>query len=290
VRVAGADYPTRRRTTRPDGFTVPWWLVEQELTWSARLLYARVAYYPRDPEGRVFFRQASVARELGMNERTIRRALDDLEAAGLLVMDEQKGHERLTHQPHRYYVNVPAGDAETVHPGPDKMSTPDQAGCPVVIEGVDQGEQHQGNPTSGSLTAPTSTPSAGIISRVFNAWAATQPRPHACRLTDKRRRLIRARLADGYSEADLVAAVQGWQHSPWHRGENRDGTVYSGLELLLRDGAKVEQFRDLTNGDAPRGRGPVNDRARRQEALLAQALAGPSQAMLPETTTPQEIP
>jgi hypothetical protein len=128
------------------------------------------------------------------------------------------------------------------------------------------------------------------VERVFQAWAATQPRPGACRLTDKRRRLIRARLAEGYSVADLEAAARGWEASAFHRGENRDGTVYSSLELLLRDGAKVEFFRDLALGVAPQGRGPVSDRARRQEALLASALEGGGQAMIPAATTQELMP
>lgn len=91
------------------------------------------------------------------------------------------------------------------------------------------------------------------VQRVFAAWIEATGRTGATVLTDKRRRLIRNALKL-YSLDDVLAAVVGWRNSPHHRGENDTGTVYNDLELLLRDAAHIERFRDLArNGN---GRGP----------------------------------
>jgi hypothetical protein len=92
------------------------------------------------------------------------------------------------------------------------------------------------------------------VEQVFEAWTASTGRVRTV-LTPKRRKLIR-RALDLYPLDDLVAAVRGWRHSPHHRGENDRHTVYNDLELLLRDAAKIERFRDLelTGGRAGQAR------------------------------------
>ena len=74
---------------------------------------------------------------------------------------------------------------------------------------------------------------------VFNAWKATRPRPHLCRFTADRQKLIEARLRLGYSAADLVALVryaneadEGWPR--WMRGDNPRRRAYLDLTNLLR--------------------------------------------------------
>lgn len=86
---------------------------------------------------------------------------------------------------------------------------------------------------------------------VFQAWQDAARKPRA-RLDDKRRRRIRAALKH-YPLADVLDAVQGWQHSPHHCGQNDTGTVYNDLELLLRDAAHIETFRDLWRDGPPAG-------------------------------------
>jgi len=79
------------------------------------------------------------------------------------------------------------------------------------------------------------------VTAVFEAWTRSTGKDRAV-LDDKRRKLIRARLAEGWTVADLCLAVTGWEASPHHRGENERATVYNDLALLLRDTAKVEFF------------------------------------------------
>jgi len=56
---------------------------------------------------------------------------------------------------------------------------------------------------------------------------------------------IRARLKDGYTVADLCAAIDGNHRSPHHCGENDRGTKYHSLELIVRDPEHVQQFLEV---------------------------------------------
>lgn len=66
---------------------------------------------------------------------------------------------------------------------------------------------------------------------------------------DEERKLIRDRLKDGYSVADLCDAIDGNYRSPYHCGINDSGDEYHALELILRNADKVSEF--IAKKDAP---------------------------------------
>lgn len=74
---------------------------------------------------------------------------------------------------------------------------------------------------------------------VVNHYQTYHPR---AKPSEKERKLIRARLKDGYSAQDLCDAIDGNHLSPWHCGENEDGREYHALDLIVRSGDKVAQF------------------------------------------------
>lgn len=81
--------------------------------------------------------------------------------------------------------------------------------------------------------------SALDIQSVFDAWKAYRPRPELCRLTDDRAKLIRDRLALGYTATDLRTLVQYVfeAEDDWcffMRGRNDRGKDYTGLDAILR--------------------------------------------------------
>lgn len=94
-------------------------------------------------------------------------------------------------------------------------------------------------PTGRLLDVPS------IVDEVFDAWRGATKKNARTILTPKRRKVIEARVKEGYELADLVDAVQGWRYSAFHTGRNDAGTVYNELTMLLRDGEQVEKFRDL---------------------------------------------
>lgn len=85
------------------------------------------------------------------------------------------------------------------------------------------------------------------VRQVFEYWVSIMGKvPSRTKLTPERRRLIQARLRDGYSVEDMNAAIAGCFHSDFHmaRGGYRGGTKYNDLTLILRNGSKLEGFRD----------------------------------------------
>jgi hypothetical protein len=88
----------------------------------------------------------------------------------------------------------------------------------------------------------------GAVQQVFDAWIESTGKTGRTMLTRKRRDLI-ARWLKTYAVDELIDAVRGWKHDPHNRGET-NGTAYNDIELLLRDAAHIEKFRDLERGAA----------------------------------------
>ena len=85
-----------------------------------------------------------------------------------------------------------------------------------------------------------SSSSADVV-EVFEHWQNVMGKPRA-KLDAKRSKLITDRLKAGYSVDDLKHAVTGCSVSQYHMGDNDSGTRYDGLDLILRDAGKVDQF------------------------------------------------
>jgi len=82
---------------------------------------------------------------------------------------------------------------------------------------------------------------ADPIQQVFTHWQIIMSKSRA-RLDEKRRKCIKARFADGYEVQDLLDAINGCYLSPFHMGENPDGTIYNELSLICRDAEHIDRF------------------------------------------------
>lgn len=100
------------------------------------------------------------------------------------------------------------------------------------------------------VAVPASPPATSRpdVHVVFDAWRESTSKLKA-KLDPKRRRRIELALRD-YPLEDVIDAVRGWRHSAFHRGQNDRSKPYNELDLLLRDAAHIEQFRDLERGEA----------------------------------------
>jgi len=78
---------------------------------------------------------------------------------------------------------------------------------------------------------------------LFQYWVARFNKPRT-RFTPERRRVLRARLRDGYTPEDIRRAIDGCKASPFHNGENDRETEYNDITLICRNGTNVERFRD----------------------------------------------
>lgn len=78
------------------------------------------------------------------------------------------------------------------------------------------------------------------VKNIFAVWCEKMNSPRS-RLDANRKRLITNALKK-YTENDLIAAITGCAMSPFHMGINPDSKKYNGLDLILRNAEKIEQF------------------------------------------------
>jgi hypothetical protein len=86
--------------------------------------------------------------------------------------------------------------------------------------------------------------------------------------TLKEAKKIQARLKEGFSVEDLIEAIDGCHRSEYHQGQNDQNKKYDSLELIVRDGSKVQQFIEI-NRTSGNELPPVSDRAMNGHRLLA---------------------
>jgi len=95
------------------------------------------------------------------------------------------------------------------------------------------------------------------IERVFENWKARQRRPEACRLTEDRIELLRARLSKGYTVEDLLGLFEyAWcadtAEARFWRGDNTRRRTYLDLANLLRAGKLAGRIETAANWLADR--------------------------------------
>lgn len=98
------------------------------------------------------------------------------------------------------------------------------------------------------------------VHAVFEHWQKTWKHPNA-KLDAKRTAKIKARLKEGFTTEQLNDAITGFTHSAWHTGTDPkgNGTVYDGIETLLRDAAQVEKGIRLLREHSDKGREPSQE-------------------------------
>lgn len=226
---------------------------------------ARAAFLPRGSDG------VEVARRVLTFGETV-GALDDLEIAADADMTVTVRVSGFAADQGKGYEAVRKGRQRSTEPGHSPENGDNDASCPENWDGVpecpptgqDRTEEQHVEPTR--LDDARGRLQAGAVQTVFDEWVRVTGKTGRTVLDEKRRRLIRNALK-AYPLDDVLAAVRGWQHSPHHRGENEQRTVYNDLGLLLRDNAHIERFRDL---EREHQTGPVElDRAAARDARNA---------------------
>lgn len=96
-----------------------------------------------------------------------------------------------------------------------------------------------------------SMPPDGDVIDVFEHWRAAMKKTKAVKLDAKRKGKIRARLKDGFTVDDIKKAIDGCASSAFHMGDNPNGRKHDDLELICRDGTKLESFMSM-KAQAPR--------------------------------------
>lgn len=210
----------------------------------------------------------SIARRAGCSPEEYATLLAELDAAGVpgrtpggiifsrrMVRDGQKRRDnRKRQKEYREEIRQEAVDApehschRNITPSVTRMSEDEVED--EVSPDIPEGNSEDGQPDCAIQDCPAlSEPIADRIEAVCAHYQMFHPRARA---GDKERNLIRARLGEGYSVADLKQAIDGCHKSPWHSGENERGAKFQTLELIVRNASKVDQFIRLdTESDGP---------------------------------------
>ncbi len=156
----------------------------------------------------------------------------EVDGAPYILILGFKEHQKISH-PSLSRLPNPSGD-------PPETLRPD-----LGTGNREQGkEEEQGVELALVSAAPTVL---APVDAVFFAWQEATGHRKAV-LDPKRRKRIVAALKTHPAE-DLIDACRGVMLSPFHCGENDARTVYDDLDVVLRDSAHVEKFRDLARGE-----------------------------------------
>ncbi len=88
--------------------------------------------------------------------------------------------------------------------------------------------------------------------KIFEAWKVELSHEKA-QFNEPRRKAVYARLKEGYTCEQILAAIRGIKNSPHHMGKNDRHTVYDDLSLICKDGRYIEKFADLDGKEMPNG-------------------------------------
>ena len=89
---------------------------------------------------------------------------------------------------------------------------------------------------------PMST-KADTVRQVFDYWCEVMGKnPNATKLNAKRKSAIQARLKEGYTLDQLKQSIDGCKADPFSMGQNERNKPFNDIELICRNGTKVEGF------------------------------------------------
>jgi hypothetical protein len=193
--------------------------------------------------------------------------ISELCGAGLVIRYQAKGSKYLQVKNFEKHQHPHPKEPESEIPGPTEsaMEIPEQLPeRPEVAVAVSSESfpsltypsESESAPPSGESKPLESTQTTYAVVVVYQHWQAVMSKPKA-KLTPERKRKVMARIKEGYTVDDLKAAVDGCKASAWHQGANADGKVFDDLELICRDGKRVEQFIAAAASPGPRSQNAV---------------------------------
>lgn len=224
-----------------------WVFAHSESKGTARNVLFAIANHVAADTGEGWCYVATILHDANCSYEPYRRAVKDLIERGELGRDVNEGtggrFTRGDSKPNLWTMPLflasrpPQIGGAVIH-RPRQSARP---AAPPVRAGRTVTEEPSTTTTLVELTLDDA-PAIDQVSIVWEAWQ-TSTGHHRAVLDSKRRKRIE-RALKLFSLEDVTAAVQGWEYSPWHRGENPSNTIYDGIELLLRDAGQIEKMRD----------------------------------------------
>lgn len=114
---------------------------------------------------------------------------------------------------------------------PDENPSP-LLSLPIVSP---NGETHTSSSSSRSTVR--------VVDLVFAHWVKVMGKRSDTLLTADRKAKLKARRKEGYTDEQLIEAIDGCKLSPYHMGQNDKGEPFTDLCTILRDGKAVDAHR-----------------------------------------------
>ena len=217
-----------------------------ELPYAARIVFAGL-WTLADREGRLEDRPKWIKLQtLPYDDENIDSLLSELASAGFIQRYTVEGKAFIQIRTFTKHQTPHMREPESTIPAPVKhsASTRQARKKPELAHQYTEAVPEAVPVPEAVAVSNVESPAAiATTHRIFEYWQSVMNHPTA-KLTPKRSRKVRDRLAQGYTEADIRAAIDGCKASAFHQGltENSDGRVYDDLELICRDGEHLEQF------------------------------------------------
>lgn len=221
---------------------------------SARLLLMVLATHADEVTLECFPGRDLLCQESAMSNRNVIRALKELETLGELTLS--RGNGRGNQTTYKLSIDTLKGDKLSSFE-PIKGDKSVNKGCQIrqervtelVVKGDKSGFAYKEEPSltimepsenHHVLVAVAPVGSSPVL-EVFTYWQTRLNHPRSD-LTGKRKSAISARLNQGFTVDEIKQAIDGCASSPYHMGQNDQGTVYDDLTLICRDDGKLQMF------------------------------------------------
>jgi hypothetical protein len=235
------------------------------------------SHYRDNPEGAFRTTLEDLSIDYSTPVERVRETLGALEATGWLKVspdvDEVSDEDDITVRVVRFLTyNDPQGSAADRKAAERDRKAAEVRECADLRGSVTtrhasrakslerEGEERESQGSNEPLSA-TAARKADVAQDLFDLWIAETGRnPNQNRLTKSRRRMVNGRVNDGYTVEQLQQAIRGIAASPYHRGENPQGTRYDTFDFIMRSGENVEK-------GIERAAAPIDDVAAMYAAL-----------------------
>lgn len=140
-----------------------------------------------------------------------------------------------------------------------------------LMHAQEEGKGKEGN-RKGTEGVKSTVEPDGPTARIFAYWQQIMEKPRA-QLDAKRKKAIAGRLKDGYTPEQLCKAIDGCRKDPFSMGKNDRSTLYNDIELICRDGPRVDKF--IAHADKSDVIPGIDSRMQRQIDALNEWMAQP---------------
>lgn len=184
-------------------------------------------------KGQWLVSQVTLQKRWKMSQNKVKRLLLMLKNDGMIELETNELTSIITIC---NYCNYQDGEraGERSHGRADERGTDEQTNDILRSKEIKEGKE---------LKKKDIGQQADECSEIFSYWCNVMGKSGAVKFTPERKRLIQARLKDGYTVDHIKQAIDGCARSDFHMArDGKNKTVYDDLTLICRNGSSLEKF------------------------------------------------